>query len=117
MLCSHLARRIAGSDTKDKFRITGLKSPLGISLMKSHGITGTDPDRIILLEDGKLFEASQAVYRIAKSLKKYKWLTVLLRILPVAFADKVYYFVARRRYRYFGHARYCNLDEKKIHDI
>ncbi len=117
MLCNRLARSIAGSDKQDKFRIAGLNSQAGISLLNKHGLTGTDPDSIILIEGGKVYEASRAISRIANDLKKYKWLAFLLRLLPVSFADKVYYFVARRRYRFFGHARHCSLNDKKIRDL
>ncbi len=117
VLCNRLVRWIAHADHQDKFRITGLKGKTGMSLLKQYGKENTNSDSLVLIEQDKLFEASEAAWRIVIALDRFYWLGVLIRNLPLRLRDSLYYFVARRRYSLFGKSQTCSLDNSIVKKI
>ncbi len=62
---------------------------------------------VILEEEGKRYERSTAVIRIALGLR-FPWpLLGVLFLLPRVLRDPVYDLVARHRYRWFGRRKSC----------
>jgi len=112
VMCNRLIRLVAAADSKDLFRITGLDSIQGLALLENYHIDNPGKDRLILLEQNAIYEASEAICRILNQLKYYSWLGTCLRVLPVKFRDSVYYTIARNRYKIFGKAKKCSTDEK-----
>ena len=65
-------------------------------------------DTVVLRERGKLYEKSEAVFRLVTYLKKYRWLG-LFGHLPRRWLNAVYDFIAAHRYRWFGRTSSCRL--------
>lgn len=81
------------------------------------GPRGVDPSRlesIVLLEDDRVYERSEAALRIARHLRApWSGLSVL-SILPVRLRDWLYDLVARNRYRWFGRRNACRLPTPEL---
>lgn len=71
---------------------------------------GADPDSIVLIEDGKLYEHSTAALRIARRLSGL-WPALYYLFIWVRrpIRNWVYRFIARNRYRWFGKADACRM--------
>jgi predicted DCC family thiol-disulfide oxidoreductase YuxK len=62
---------------------------------------------ILLVENGQIHEKSEAVLRIATRLR-FPWnLTKVFRIVPVTLRNRIYDFVAKNRYQWFGKKDKC----------
>ena len=79
----------------------------------AHGLTpaavAADPESVLLLSGGRLYSHSAAVLRIAEGLGGAWRVAALGRVLPAAWRDAAYRFVARHRYRWFGRQESCML--------
>jgi predicted DCC family thiol-disulfide oxidoreductase YuxK len=108
-LCNASVQFIAARDPRQRFRFASLQSEVGRGLLAEHGVAVPegDPDSVILLEGGRVYERSTAALRIARRLSspvRVLWLGI---VLPRVFRDLVYRFVARHRYRWFGKSDTC----------
>ena len=63
----------------------------------------------MLIEDGRVYERSDAVVRIARGLSGPARAAAALRILPRPARDLLYKGVARSRYRLFGRRETCRV--------
>lgn len=96
---------------RDDLRFAALQSEAGARVLRAHGRDAPqgDPDSILLVEDGAVYERSDAALRIARHLDGIwrfgYWLTVVPRVLR----DAVYRFIARNRYRWFGRSDACRI--------
>lgn len=62
---------------------------------------------ILLIENGKIFEKSEAALRIAGKLR-FPWnLATAFGILPLRWRDKIYDYIAENRYKWFGKQETC----------
>jgi predicted DCC family thiol-disulfide oxidoreductase YuxK len=68
---------------------------------------GTGGDTIVLVEDGRCFERSTAVLRIARRLTGAWPALYVFVLVPRAWRDALYDAFARRRFRWFGDASTC----------
>lgn len=115
-LCSAAAKFLIDRDPAGKLRFAALQSEAGARLLREHGATPPegDPDSIVLLEDGRLYERSTAALRIARRLC-WPWkLLYALVIVPRPLRDLIYRFVARNRYRWFGKQPECRLPTPEL---
>jgi predicted DCC family thiol-disulfide oxidoreductase YuxK len=89
---------------------------LGTVQQKSKDSYGTNPDSIMLEQDGKIFTRSTAVLLILKQLntplRHLHWLIWI----PRPMRDLIYRIIAKNRYRWFGRTESCNLFEGKYAD-
>jgi predicted DCC family thiol-disulfide oxidoreductase YuxK len=106
-LCNGLVQFIIKRDPHAKFRFASLQSDAGRSLLTKFHLNPDSLHSIILIEDDKAFERSEAAFQIAKHLAPpWKWFRVL-RFLPKFLCDLGYNFVAANRYRVFGKRDNC----------
>lgn len=108
VLCAGLVRFILEHERDQNLRFVGAWSEVGRDLAARHGFSQDDlNDTFLVIEDGRALVRSQAGIAIMQRLRApWRWLT-LLAIVPRPLRDAVYTFVARRRYRWFGHRNNC----------
>lgn len=90
------------------YHFASLQSETAKKLLGNHKIS-QDFSSIALIEDGKVYQKSEAVLRICKNLKKPCYIGSWLLIIPISIRDWVYDFVAANRYKWFGKRDYCEL--------
>jgi predicted DCC family thiol-disulfide oxidoreductase YuxK len=73
-------------------------------------------DSIILYEPGTAYYyKSEAALKIAAKLDSfYSMLVVVFKILPTAFSDFIYDWIARNRYRWFGRKDNCMIPTPEL---
>jgi predicted DCC family thiol-disulfide oxidoreductase YuxK len=101
-LCNGAVRFIAANDPAGRFAFRSLQS--------SGEIAGSQElDTIVLLDYGKRYELSDAVLHVALGLRFPFPLAFAAILIPRPVRDAVYRWIARNRYRWFGHADVCAL--------
>jgi predicted DCC family thiol-disulfide oxidoreductase YuxK len=101
-LCSNSVRFIRANDPHGRFDFEPLHSPQAAVLLARFGRGPDAPASIVLVQDGRLFERSDAALRIAAELR-FPWtLARAFLALPARYRDPVYDWIARNRYRFFG---------------
>lgn len=107
-LCDATVQFIIKRDTKDQFRFVALQSELGQQIIKHIGIDTTKTDSIILYEPGKAYYyKAQAALKIASALGGIYAAIGALSIIPAALSNKIYDYVARNRYKWYGKKDNC----------
>ncbi|MCC7344911.1 MAG: thiol-disulfide oxidoreductase DCC family protein [Deltaproteobacteria bacterium] len=114
-LCNASVAFILRRDRKAYFRFASLQSEAAKGLLQGHSLEA-GLDSIVLLEDGKCFTKSTAALRIARHLGGLWPLLYAFLILPRWIRDPIYDWVARNRYRWFGHRESCMLPSAQWKD-
>jgi len=115
-LCSASVQFIIDRDPNSVFRFASLQSEAGRRVLAEigHTLPEGDPESVLLVENGQLYERSDAALRIAKKLQSPLRFTALLLALPHVLRDPAYKFIARNRYRWFGKATECRLPTPQL---
>ena len=108
-LCHGFVQFVIARDPEARFRFASLASEPAQRLLQESGVTGPLPDSMVLIEDGRVYVRSDAPLRVARGLA-FPWpLLAAFLVVPRALRDRVYDFVAARRYRWFGRQDVCIL--------
>lgn len=109
VLCSRWARFVLRHDRAKKFRLLPAQTPLGDALYRHYGLDPKEYETNILLEHGVAWFRSESSIRMLKGLGLPWSLARLIRILPLAWRDRLYEWVARNRFNWFGRRDACML--------
>ena len=107
------ARLAAGPSA---LRFASLQSEAGQALAALHGVSipEGDPDSVLLVEEGKVFDRSLAALRVARHLS-WPWkLVYAFIVVPRPLRDVVYKWIARNRYRWFGKRDVCRVPTPEL---
>jgi predicted DCC family thiol-disulfide oxidoreductase YuxK len=113
-LCCFGARLIDRLDHRGEIRICPIQSPLGTALMRHFGLSVSDPDSWLLLEGGQALSELDAVIRIGMRCRGWGRLLGVLSLLPAGLRRRLYRWVARHRYRWFGRSELCALPSASL---
>ncbi len=110
-LCNGSVLFIIDRDPRQRFRFAPLQSEFAVNLLASLGEGVPEPgaDSLVLVEDGAVYQRSDAALRIARNLRAPWPLLWMGSIVPRALRDRVYDFIARNRYRWFGREESCRI--------
>jgi predicted DCC family thiol-disulfide oxidoreductase YuxK len=113
-LCNGFVQFVIRHDTAGRFRFAALQSAAGQALLAAAGrpelaATAADPDSVLVVEEGRVYTHSTAVLRIAGHLGGAWHAAAVGWLLPRAWRDALYRYVARHRYRWFGRQESCLL--------
>jgi predicted DCC family thiol-disulfide oxidoreductase YuxK len=110
LFCNYWVRFIIKHNTAQNLYFATLQSAAGLGIQADAVIKGKTGSTILLLQDNRIYESSEAVLKIASQLS-FPWKAmVVFRIIPVTIRDFIYRQVARNRYRFSGRKSSCNLD-------
>jgi predicted DCC family thiol-disulfide oxidoreductase YuxK len=108
-LCNASVQFVIRRDPGDVFRFASLQSPAGRTLLQRHGLPADQLASIVLVDGDRCLVKSDAALRIARALR-WPWpLLGAASIVPRTIRDRVYEYVARNRYRWFGKRDSCSL--------
>ncbi|GIO31868.1 MULTISPECIES: thiol-disulfide oxidoreductase DCC family protein [Paenibacillus] len=113
-LCQGLTRFIIERDPKAKFRFASLQSEIGSELLTKGGMPADEIDTVVLIENGRYYVRSAAVLRIFRQLRMPWPLLCIFVIVPAPIRDRLYRYVARNRYRWFGKEEQCLLPTPEL---
>lgn len=108
-LCNASVQFILKRDPKEQFIFASLQSDAAKNILLQYNLKNYSLNSLVLIEEGQLFQKSTAVLKICRHLN-WPWkLFYVFKLLPKFLRDKVYEFVAKRRYRWFGKKDSCVL--------
>jgi predicted DCC family thiol-disulfide oxidoreductase YuxK len=111
-LCETTVQFILLRDRTAYFHFASLQSPFAQKLLKEKGLNTDTFDSIILIENGKVYQYSDAALRIVRKLSgAWKFLYVFI-LTPKCARDSAYKLIARNRYRWFGKKETCFMPQK-----
>jgi predicted DCC family thiol-disulfide oxidoreductase YuxK len=115
-LCNGFVQFVIRHDSSGRFRFAALQSESGQALLAAHGVTpaAEGPETVMLVADGQVYTHSTAVLHIARGLGGAWGLLYAGRVLPRAWRDALYRFVARHRYQWFGRQDACMLPTPEL---
>lgn len=114
-LCNQFVDFMIHLDKRQIYRYASLQSDLGQYVLQQNRLSTQNLKTILLLQNGKIYQKSDAVIRILVGLGGIYRLARFLRIMPQFIRDAVYTFVSSNRYLFFGKKETCRLpsaDEK-----
>jgi len=106
-LCNKTVQFIIRRDKKSKFRFASLQSEVGQQLLVQISFTFREINTLVYISENKFYSKSTAVLRIMRNLDGAWPLFYGFIIIPRFVRDRVYNFVAARRYKYFGKRESC----------
>jgi predicted DCC family thiol-disulfide oxidoreductase YuxK len=107
ILCSASVRFVLRHERGPTLRFVALQSDEGRSLALCHGLDPDDPQSFLLIEEGAVLKASDAVLALSAHLgAPWRWGAVL-KVVPRTWRDGLYHLVARNLYLWFGMADSC----------
>lgn len=106
-LCNGFVDFIISIDKHNHYLFSPLQSKFAEKTLPPELIK--DLNSVICLENNKIYKKSNAVLVIMKSLGGFWKLSQFGLLIPEFLRDKIYDFVARNRYRFFGKKATCRL--------
>lgn len=106
-LCNATVQFVIRRDKDGRFRFAALQSDIGRDLLQKFEINDREIDSVVLIADGSAYVRSDAALLIAKKLGGFWALFYVFRGVPTRWRDRIYDWIARNRYRWFGRKEYC----------
>jgi len=113
-LCNSSVNFIIKHDKKKHFLFASLQSDAAKEILLHHSLNKIIFDSIILIEDTIIYEKSTAVLRIAKKLNNGFQLLYIFILIPKILRDKIYDYIAKNRYKWYGKKNTCMLPSKDL---
>ena len=106
-LCNGSVQFIIRRDPGSRFHFAALQSDFGNSQLLRYGIPPGMLNSVILIQDGKAHQKSNAALEIAKQLSGLWPAMYIFKIIPRFIRDWVYDRIAKNRYKLFGRRDEC----------
>ena len=113
-LCNGAVNFLIDQDKKKQLKFASLQSEAGEEVLRRYGLPDREYDSFIFLKDGTLYQKSDAVLEVVKTLGGGWSLLYGFRIIPCAARDWLYTQVAQNRYRWFGKRNECRLPTPEL---
>ena len=113
-LCTKSVQFIIRHDKQATFSFVSIQSDLGREIYRASGLDPEDIQTFALVTRGRTLIRSDAALEIAMQLDGFWRLFAMFRILPRGLRDRLYAFVASRRYKWFGRRDSCMLPSADV---
>jgi len=105
-LCNGTVRFMQKRDKNSHFQFAALQSELGKKMIKKYQIPD-ETDSVVLILENRAFLKSDVIIKSSDFLL-YPWKMIkAFTIIPKSLRDKLYDFIARNRYKWFGKKQVC----------
>lgn len=113
-LCNASVNFVIKHDKKAQFLFASFQSDAAKEIMLQFNLKNLNLDSIVLIDDGKIYEKSTAILRIAKHLNcGFKSLYFFI-VIPKSVRDWLYSYIAKNRYRFFGKRESCMIPSLEL---
>ncbi len=113
-LCNASVNFAIDRDPRGRIAFASLQSPSGQELLAEHGLSTTELETVVLISGGRAYTRSSAALRLLGKLRMPWPLLMPLLLIPPPLRNLVYNFIARRRYRWFGHTETCRVPTPEL---
>jgi len=113
-LCNSSVHFIIKKDKKKQFLFTSLQSDAARDILLQFQLKNSELDSILLIENGQVYQKSDAILKIVKHLNGIWKMSYGFIIIPKFIRDYVYIIIAKNRYRWFGKKEVCMIPTKEL---
>jgi predicted DCC family thiol-disulfide oxidoreductase YuxK len=114
-MCDRAVQYIIRNDRRDIFRFAALDSEVGQQIIAHLKIDSEKIDSIILYAPGlAYFTKSDAAIEIAMELGGLLKVAYVFKVIPLFVRDRIYDYIAKNRYRWFGRKSECMIPSENI---
>ncbi len=113
-LCNNSVHFIIKRDKKKRFLFTSLQSDAARDILLQFQLKNSEMDSILFIENGKIYQKSDAILKIVKHLNGMWKISYGFIIIPKFIRDYVYIIIAKNRYRWFGKREVCMIPTKEL---
>ncbi len=111
-MCNHSLQFILARARQKQFIYIPFQSAQGEAICAHFDIVFDESTSVLLISDSQLFSKTRAWQKILQQLSfRYRLLAFFMRIIPSFISDRIYDFIGRNRYRWFGKTPSCCLVE------
>jgi predicted DCC family thiol-disulfide oxidoreductase YuxK len=108
-LCNGAVDFVLKRDTKKKLLLASIQGTAGQGVLKKYELPPSYLDTLVLVEEGKVYLGSTAALRVARFLGGGWPLFYGLIIIPKGVRDRIYQWISRNRYQWFGRRDTCRI--------
>lgn len=114
-LCERSVLFIVRHDSGGHFQFCSLQSPAAQTILDEHEYNDDALASVLLLSKGELYTRSRAALHIVKRLDgAWPAFYYLFFWVPTFFADPLYNFIGKRRYKWFGRKDACWVPDAEL---
>lgn len=113
-LCNGFVQFMIRRDPDAHFRFASLQSEAGKQLLEAHGLDTNNIDTVVLIDNGQAYLRSDVALRVVAKWGGLWPALQVFSILPRSFRDRVYDFIAARRYKWFGEKEQCMIPTPEL---
>ena len=113
-LCNSSVQYVIKHDRKQKFKFASLQSDAAKEILLQYEMKNYDLNSIILIKNNQLFDKSSAILRVLKTLGGFHSIAYILIVLPIFLRDKLYNYIAKNRYKWYGKKESCMIPTAEL---
>ena len=106
-LCNSFVKLLLKIDSDLKFAT--LQGTSGQKLLKKMKFNKSDFDTVIFQKNDQIYTRSTAVFEIFKTIGGFWKILLIFSILPISITDKLYRYIALKRFKVFGKLDQCDI--------
>lgn len=116
-LCNAAVDFVLKRDAKKKLLFASIQGPAGQKVLKKYQLPPNYLETLVLVEQGKVYLGSTAALRVARFLDGGWPLFYSLIIIPKGIRDRIYLWIGKHRYQWFGRRASCRMPTatEKLH--
>ncbi len=108
-LCNSSINWVIDRDYSDQFKFSALQSAYGKTVIEKFHLQGDFMDTVLLIDDEKIQQRSDAVIEILRALGGVYSLAVVFYTVPSFLRNGFYNLIASNRYKWFGKQDACRV--------
>ena len=108
-LCNAAVDFVLKRNTKKKLLLASIQGTAGQRVLKMYQLPPSYLDTLVLVEQGKVYLGSTAALRVARLLGGGWPLFYALIIIPKGLRDRIYQWIGKNRYKWFGRRATCRI--------
>jgi predicted DCC family thiol-disulfide oxidoreductase YuxK len=113
-LCNGVVKFLIRRDPQAQFVFASLQSGFAIDQLRRHGLNPQVLHSVIVIDNGKMYQRSDAVLRAAGYLPAPWPMLKVFWIVPRFIRDGVYNLIAASRYSWFGRRNACMVPDPSL---
>ncbi|MDA0314325.1 MAG: thiol-disulfide oxidoreductase DCC family protein [Bacteroidetes bacterium] len=108
-LCNAAVDFVLKRDAKKKLLLASIQGPVGQRVLKMYQLPPSYLETLVLVEEGQVYLGSTAALRVARLLGGGWPLFYSLIIIPKGLRDRIYHWIGKHRYEWFGRRASCRM--------
>jgi predicted DCC family thiol-disulfide oxidoreductase YuxK len=113
-LCNGFVQFLIRRDPEARFVFASLQSSFASDQLRRHGLDSQALHSVIVIDNGKMYQRSEAVLRAAGYLPALWPMLKVFWIVPRFIRDGVYNMLAASRYKWFGRQDACTVPDPSL---